>query len=732
VSVPAASASLAPAPPEPVPTRAPPALRAFGSAHAATRAELLSAPVRWPRPARLGEPLDVPARRLAEGLRALGVESVGALLEHLPRDRREARAIAQLRPGEQATVAVEVRSIAARPVRRRGMRPLVEAVVFDETGAMGAAFFNQPWLADRYCPGTRLLLHGRARPGGRFAVVHHAPAGGGDAGALAGEEATGAIAHYPATEGVSSTQLAALVRAHRGALADVAEPLPGAVRAAERLPDRAAALAAMHFPRAAEEAEGGRARLAFEELLLAQLAVLRRRALRGHGSAVALAGERALTARWLEELPFAPTAGQAAALAALDADLAQDRPMQRLLMGEVGSGKTVVALYALLRAVEHGAQGVLMAPTETLAEQHFATLQALVCDLLPAALLTGSTPGRRRAEILGRLASGELPLVVGTHALLEENVGFHRLAVAVVDEQHRFGVRQRVALDRKGPEGLAPHVLHMTATPIPRTLALTEYGDLDVTRLRELPRGRQPIATHVASTERERARAYERLREELRAGRQAYVVCPLVEESVELQARAATAECERLRAGELRDFRLELLHGQLRPAQKRAAMACFATGEAHVLVATTVIEVGVDVPNATMMVVEDAERYGLSQLHQLRGRIGRGEHPSVCILFGPRHARRLRALAEHEDGFRLAEIDLELRGEGELAGTRQHGAAEPRVASLPQDAALLERAREWAERLLAADPELECPEHVPLREALEGALGREAHEPLAA
>ncbi len=740
VNVPAASASLAPAPLEPVPTRAAPALRAFGSARAATRAELLSAPVRWPQPARLREPLDVSARRLAEGLRALGVESVGALLEHLPRDRREARAIAQLRPGEQATVAVEVRSIAARPVRRRGMRPLVEAVVFDETGAMGAAFFNQPWLADRYRPGTRLLLHGRARPGGRFAVVHHAPAGGGatggeDSGALAGEEATGAIAHYPATEGVSSTQLAALVRTHRGALADVAEPLPAAVRAAERLPDRAAALAAMHFPRAAEEAERGRARLAFEELLLAQLAILRRRALRGGGSAVALAGERQLTARWLQELPFAPTAGQGAALAALDADLARDRPMQRLLMGEVGSGKTVVALYALLRAVEHGAQGALMAPTETLAEQHFATLQALVSDLLPAALLTGSTPGRRRAEILGRLASGELPLVVGTHALLEEDVRFARLAVAVVDEQHRFGVRQRVALDRKGGWGsdhLAPHVLHMTATPIPRTLALTEYGDLDVTRLRELPRGRRPIATHVASGERERARAYERLREELRAGRQAYVVCPLVEESAELQARAATAECERLRVGELRDFRLELLHGQLRPAEKRAAMARFAAGEAHVLVATTVIEVGVDVPNATMMVVEDAERYGLSQLHQLRGRIGRGEHPSVCILFGPRHARRLRALAEHEDGFRLAEIDLELRGEGELAGTRQHGAAEPRVASLPGDAALLERAREWAERLLAADPELACPEHVPLREALEGALGREAHEPLAA
>ncbi len=704
--------------------------RAFASTCAPTRTELLNAPLRAPRPSRLEEPLAPAAAKLAEGLRTLGIHTVGELLEHLPRDRREARAVAQLRPGEQATVAVEVESIVARPVRRRGMRPLVEATVFDETGAMGAAFFNQPWLVDRYRPGTRLLLHGKARPGGRFAVVHHA-LGGELAGA---QEGVGeSIAHYPATVGVSSTQIAALVREHRGALADVVEWLPARMRAAERLPDRAAALAAMHFPRSGEEAEAGRARLAFEELLLAQLALLRRRALRGSGSAAALAGARELTARWLKELPFALTADQAAAIAAIDADLAHTRPMQRLLMGEVGSGKTVVALYVLLRAVEHGLQGVLMAPTETLAEQHFATLQALVPEgLLPSALLSGSTSSRRRADLLGKLATGELKLVVGTHALLEDDVVFDRLAVAVVDEQHRFGVRQRAALDRKGPGGIAPHVLHMTATPIPRTLALTEYGDLDVTRLRELPRGRRAIATHVAASAAERARAYERIREELRAGRQAYVVCPLVEESQELEARAATAEYERLRAGELREFRLELLHGQLRPREKREAMARFAAGTVDVLVATTVIEVGIDVPNATVMLVENAERYGISQLHQLRGRIGRGEHPSVCLLLGPRNARRLRALTEHGDGFELAEIDLRLRGEGELAGTRQHGLAEPRVAVLPQDVALLERARVWAEWLLAADPALAAPEHAPLGEALERVLGEEAREPLRA
>jgi ATP-dependent DNA helicase RecG len=767
-------------------------LRAFASARPLTWPQLLAAPVRWPRPTRLERALESPGgKRTVEGLRSLGVQSVGGLLEHLPRERREVRTIAALAPGEQAMLAVEVRSIASRPVLRRGMRPLVEATVCDATGAIGAAFFNQPWLVERYPPGTRLLLHGTARAGGRFAVTRHAldaPSGGGGASGSevrpsppAGQ--TRAVGHYPAAEGVSSVQIATLVREHRAALADVGEPLPAEVRVAERMPERAGALGAMHFPRCEEEAEEGRRRLAFEELLLMQLAVLRRRALRGSGSAVALGGPVAgedmevsdppggvlrggvppeggpsggdrpgrfssggvpsrLTARWLEELPFAPTDDQRAALAAIDADLGRGRPMQRLLMGEVGSGKTVVAIYALLRAVECGMQGALMAPTETLAEQHFATLQALVPGVqvpqweVSAELLTGSTPPGRRAKLLARLAAGDVQLVVGTHALIEGDVRFERLAVAVVDEQHRFGVRQRAALDRKGAGALAPHVLHMTATPIPRTLALTEYGDLDVTCLRELPRGRRGIATHIAASAAERERAYERIREELRAGRQAYVVCPLVEESEALQARAAIAECERLREGELGGFRVELLHGQMRPREKQRVMGAFAAGAADVLVATTVIEVGIDVPNATVMLVEDAERYGISQLHQLRGRIGRGEHPSVCLLMGPRHLSRLQALAEHSDGFRLAEIDLALRGEGEIAGigsrVRQHGQAEPRVASLPQDEPLLERAREWAQRLFAADPALARPEHVLLGEALERALGAEAHEPIPA
>src|SRR3712207_996668 len=315
--------------------------------------------------------------------------------------------------------------------------------------------------------------------------------------------------------------------------------------------------------------------------------------------------------------------------------------------------KTVVALYAMLRAVEHGMQAALMAPTETLAEQHFATLQSLMPGgTVTAALLTGSTTASRRNDILSKLSTGELSLVVGTHALIEDTVAFRDLAVVVVDEQHRFGVRQRAALDAKAPAGLAPHVLHMTATPIPRTLRLASFGALDVTTLRELPRGRQPIETFVADGEKARARAYERIREELRGGRQAFVVCPLVEESEALAARAATAEYERLPATEFADFEVVLLHGQMKPREKAEAMERFAAGGADVLVATTVIEVGIDVPNATIMLVEDAERYGISQLHQLRGRVGRGEHKSLCLVFGPAESRRLKALAEHTDGFR--------------------------------------------------------------------------------
>ena len=778
---------------------------AFASERRMSREELIAAPVRWPRPSRLEDPLDVSPGKLADGLETLGLTSVGTLLEYLPKDSREARTVAALREGEQATVAVQVRTIVARPVRRRGMKPLVEATVFDATGTMRVTFFNQPWLVQRYEPGTRLVLHGKTTARGTFNVAHHAV--GGDLSAdppahptlhpTSGEaETPGEIAHYPATDGVSSTQILTLVQGVRDALTDVPEALSAAIRVSEGLPDRRSALAAMHFPHTAEDRETGRERLAFEELLLTQLVFLRRRARRrARTDAFALSEQPSLSGRWLErELPFALTGDQCRAVKTIREELASMRPMQRLLMGEVGSGKTVVALYAMLRAVEHGMQAALMAPTETLAEQHFATVQRLIGgEPVPAALLTGATPARRRADILGKLESGELGLIVGTHALIEPDVRFRSLAVAVVDEQHRFGVRQRAALDGKGAraaggEGsivdrLAPHVLHMTATPIPRTLALAGYGDLDVSRLRELPRGRRAIATRIVTGDRARERAYEELREQLRAGRQAYVVCPLVEEAqppdppgpspsgagesaspdppdpgpygagesaaagaegrhltdvgasvagVVGELRAAKAEYERLAKGELKGYQLVLLHGGMRPREKQEAMARFASGEADVLVATTVIEVGVDVANATVMLVENAERFGLSQLHQLRGRIGRGEHSSTCMLMGPAGARRLRAMVEHTDGFKLAEIDLELRSEGELVGTRQSGLSQFEVACLPEDRALLERARARAEAIIDTDPELQRPEHELLGEALAHACGAEAFESIPA
>jgi ATP-dependent DNA helicase RecG len=739
--------------------------RAFAGHGPPTREQLLDAPLRWPRPSRLRAPLKLPKGRLADGLAALEVSDVGDLLEHLPRDRREARTVAQLQPGEQATVAVQVRSISGRAVRRRGMRGLVEATVFDATGSMRATFFNQPWLLERYPAGTRLVLHGKADGRRRFRVYAHAPGGEAPAGEVGGDEAdpqgAGSVAHYPASEGVSSTKLLTMIREAGACLPDVPESLAARVRTAEGLPRRGQALAAIHFPDGEQAAEQGLRRLAYEELLLFQLAFLLRRGQRAERLRSRSLGQPpTLTEGWLSEsLPFAPTDDQRAAIARIGTDLEASTPMQRLLMGEVGSGKTVVALWAMLRAVEHGAQAALMAPTETLAEQHFATIQALLgahAASVPAALLTGSTAAKRRADTLGKLASGELCLIVGTHALIEPDVRFRELAVAVIDEQHRFGVRQRAALEHRPEEALGahsgaalqPHTLHMTATPIPRTLALARHGDLDRSVLRELPRGRQPIETRIVNGEHGRAAAYAALREQLDAGRQGYVVCPLIEQEEAGgagaggaragaadagEARAATVEFERLSKGELAGRRLALLHGQMRPREKQAAMARFAAGEAEVLVATTVIEVGVDVANATVMLIENAERFGISQLHQLRGRVGRGAHASLCLLAGPPGSARLRALAEHSDGFRLAEIDLRLRREGELLGTRQSGFGTAfRFASLPQDAELLERARAQAKRILGEDPDLSGPVHGLLSDALTQALGPQALAPLPA
>ena len=621
--------------------------------------------------------------------------------------------------GEDATVAVGVRSVTVKPMRDR-RRKRVEARVFDESGPLVAVWFNQPWIARQLGEGAAVLLHGKLRRRGEFWVTEFERFDG------APVHTVGLVPVHPATEGISAAKLRELMwEAHPRMLAAI-EPLPSRLRTEERLPDRPAALSAAHFPDREEDEAGARRRLAFEELFLLQLAVAgRRRARREGRRARPLAPRGVVVDRWRWSLPFELTADQQAATGEIDADLERETPMQRLLMGEVGSGKTVVALHAMLRAVENGAQAALMAPTETLAEQHHRTLDALLGGSLGLELLTGSTSAARRRDLLGRLASGQLQLVVGTHALIEPPVEFRDLALVVVDEQHRFGVRQRAALDAKAPDGLAPHALHMTATPIPRTLSLTAYGDLDATALRTLPKGRRPVETHVVDGAKARARAYERIREEIAAGRQCFVVCPLVEESETLQAKAATAEFERLRAGEFRDQRVELIHGQMPSKQKSAAMEAFAAGEADVLVATSVIEVGIDVPNATVMLIEAAERYGLSQLHQLRGRVGRGGHGSVCIVFGDPRLPRLEAIARERDGFRLAEIDLELRGAGDVLGTRQHGLPEFRVARLPEDTELLVRARDHADAILLDDPLLERPEHGLLRDAVLAHFGSE-------
>jgi ATP-dependent DNA helicase RecG len=668
-------------------------------------------PAHRPTPSLLDEPLEVKPVRSAKAAEALGLETVGDLVEHFPfrhEDRGDVRPIASLVPGEDATIVAEVRRISSR--RARGRLTIQQATVVDESGPTKATWFNQPWLVDRLPAGTRLVLHGRFQGQRRGLSVSEYEL----AGAVT-SHTTGVVPVYPATENLKSTKLRELVWSHRGAIRQVVEPLPVWLRLAERLPDRPAAVDAIHFPEDEDEEPEARRRLAFEELFRLELSLAaRKRARQGDLRAPPVEGTGELVDPWLASLPFTLTNDQRAACAAIDLDMRSDRPMQRLLMGEVGSGKTVVALQAMLRAVEAERQAVLMAPTETLAEQHMATLDRLIGGHVPIALLTGSTPAARRRELLGRLASGELSLLVGTHALIEPAVEFRDLALAVVDEQHRFGVRQRAELESKAREGV-PHALHMTATPIPRTLQLTEYGDLDVTTLHELPAGRKPVETHVGDGVSWRARAYERAREEIAAGRQVFVVCPLVEESEALQAKAATVEFERLRETEFRDQRVALIHGQMSTRDKQGAMRAFAGGSADVLVATSVIEVGIDVPNATVMVIEAAERYGISQLHQLRGRIGRGEHASVCILFGDPLLPRLRALKEHRDGFKLAEVDLEIRGYGDLLGTRQHGQALMRVAQLPEDQELLECARTRAEELLDRDPALEYAEHALLR-----------------
>jgi ATP-dependent DNA helicase RecG len=687
-------------------------------------------PAAWPRLAGTPRPeaAESPVSTLAgvgpaleQKLAKLGLRRVRDLLEHRPHRYEVAvpeRRIADLLAEEETAIAGEVRSVSVRRPRRN--LAIVQARVTDGSEEITAVWFNQAWLAERLQPGTRVRLRGQLKRNG-FQVRSYD---------LNGVAATADFAPvYPASEEVTPQRLRSLVERALPHARDLPDPLPADLKVAEGLPLRADALWALHRPRSLDEGETGRRRLAFDELLVLQVGLAQARSGREAAVAPGLGEPGELTARYRRLLPFELTPDQERAIAEIDDDLAREAPMQRLLQGDVGSGKTAVALNALLRAVEAERLGALMAPTETLAEQHFLTIEPLCAELgVRVALLTGSV----KTELEGA------QIVVGTHALIQEGVELRELAVAVVDEQHRFGVEQRRALASGSPasgvnasraepatlssgaasgawgveqrqalvESRAPHVLHMTATPIPRTLALTLYGDLSVTEIAKPPASRKPIVTSWVTAERS-SEAYRRLCKHLDAGRQAYVVCPLIEESETSQSRAAEAEAERLRRAELRGYRVGLLHGRLRPADRRELMAQFKARELDVLVATTVIEVGVDVPNATIMIVQEADRFGLAQLHQLRGRVGRGAEQSYCLLISrPREEltdnaqERLQALVDSSDGFELAEKDLELRGEGQLLGTRQAGVSDLRFVHWRADRRLLERAREAAGRLV--------------------------------
>jgi ATP-dependent DNA helicase RecG len=713
--------------------------RQLGSGEPLLRERLLEAPLTaLPRPGILDAPITKlrgAGPKLAAAAGEMGVANLGDLLWHLPhsyRDRAGPVGLADLKLGEEATVEIEVAGARVRPTRRRRLT-ILEADVFDATGKAKAVWFNRAWLADRMKPGTRLLIHGKFEKRGFTVSEHEFVESAGETGL----HTTGVVPVHPASERIRPQRIREWVWQVLPLAPHAVEPVPGHLRQELRMPGVADALTASHFPSDDHQADAARERLAFEELFLYQAALISRRGRRVSGrKGVPLPRPAERVGTWLQSLPFELTDDQRRAIEEIDGDLEAAQPMQRLLMGEVGTGKTVVALYAMLRAIEAGHQAALMAPTETLAEQHFRTLETLLAaEPAPATLLTSATPPARRRELLGSLAAGQPQLVVGTHALIEAKVEFSSLVVAVVDEQHRFGVRQRAALDAKGPGRRLPHVLHMTATPIPRTLSLTAYGDLDSTALRELPKGRQPIRTRVVGEER-RGEAYEFIRERLRERRQAYVVCPLVSDSEAVEARAAEAEAERLAQTEFRDFRVALLHGQMASEQKARAMERFASGEVDVLVATTVIEVGIDVPNATVMLVEGAERFGLSQLHQLRGRVGRGEHESFCILFGDPESdsakARLEAIASGGDGFALAEVDLSIRGEGEILGTRQHGLPRFRAATLPEDAALLLEARRRVLELRDRHGSLEAAALGPLMAEARRRFGDERVEQIAA
>jgi ATP-dependent DNA helicase RecG len=698
----------------------------------------------------------------AEALAKLGVHSVQDLLQHYPRyhvDRTQLHTIRELAGngsrGRDVQVHARVLGI-ERPIKTRTGKRLIKGRIGDETGSIAVTWFNLDWVARALKPGAEAFFYGRLEifrgtlqmtmP--RFELVK------------TGREPFNVgriIPIYPATADLSSDELRRLMWQALKTIGEVLDPLPASLRRRLGLMSRTEALRTYHFPEDMEDVERAQKRLVFDELFTLQLGLAYRkrkleRTVRGIPHTPPGPASRAET--FVSQLPFELTAAQRVACSEVAADMAKTYPMHRLIEGEVGSGKTVVALYACLIAIGGGHQAALMAPTEVLAEQHRLTVN----DLLDRAfghdearnlfasvskrpvvrLLTGSTPAAERAETTSGVASGEVDLLIGTHALIQDSVDFARLGAVVVDEQHRFGVHQRKRLRDKGAVG-EPDVLVMTATPIPRTLAVSIYGDLDVSVLDELPKGRRPIQTSIAQGEGQRRDAYVLIRREVAAGRQAFVVYALRDESDRVELKNAKAEAARLAAEVFPELRVGLVHGDMKSVEKDRSMAAFRQGETDVLVATTVVEVGVDVPNATVMLIEDAERFGLAQLHQLRGRIGRSEHDSYCILATDLDlegagddpvtgaaAERLLAVQSTSDGFRLSMTDLRQRGEGQLFGARQSGMPQLKLARVLRHKDVVLLTRKLAVDLIDDDPELRAYEHMALEREMRARFPQEA------
>jgi len=687
---------------------------------------------------------------------SMGIHTVRQLLDHYPCawiDRTQGQTIRDLRMGQNAPVIADVRKVAGR--RMRNGRRMVTVTLYDRTATLDLVFFNQPWVERAYREGMELAVSGTpAIYGGKRQMKSFEVEILRDEGE---QIHTGRITPvHRSAEGISSRTIRELAYRALDQIDEIPDVLPGSVREPERLPTLDWALRRIHFPESQDDLRSGLDRLKFDELFTLELGMaFRKHRVSSQEEGVAHSTDGELSRRFLDALPFRLTGGQERAVKEIREAMARSQPMNMLLQGDVGSGKTVLAVAACLTAVDSGHQAAIMAPTEVLAGQHARNVDALLAPLAAVrigrgvhggrkdqgslfdaappdhaarsdgrtvtfALLTAAVTGAERARILEAVAEGEVDLVIGTHALVQEGVAFRDLSLAVVDEQHRFGVHQRMALKAKGA---SPDVLIMTATPIPRTLALTYYGDLDVAVLDELPAGRQRIETRVARADSERRAAYQLVRQEVGAGRQAFVLCAAIDQDNRLEVRAAEKEAQRLRTEVFPDLRVELLHGRMRPADKEARMEQFRTGQTDVLISTTVIEVGVDVPNATVMLVENAERFGLAQLHQLRGRIGRGEHRSYCVLFDEATPdnelarERLEAMVKTNDGFALADDDLRLRGEGTLFDVRQSGMPDLKLAKLSKDLELVKRARARAFAVIESDPDLDA--HPALKAELE-------------